>query len=77
MPRPREFDETAIAKAATKLFWNRGFRAPSRHDLAKCIGLTTARPYNAYGDNRMLYRQIPERYAKDVLGSCGDLLREP
>lgn len=74
MARPREFDETTVLNEATALFWKRGFEASSSRELAKCMGLTTASLYNAYGDKHTLYRRVLERYANDALGSCGDLL---
>lgn len=71
MPRPREFDETAVLDAATNLFWERGFEAASTRELAEAMGLTTASLYNAYGDKRALYRRVLERYAAKSLDWCG------
>ncbi|HEY2661275.1 MAG TPA: TetR/AcrR family transcriptional regulator [Caulobacteraceae bacterium] len=76
MPRPREFDETAVLDAATTVFWARGFKAASTRELVEAMGVTTASLYNAYGDKRALYRLVLDRYASGALTWCASTLDE-
>jgi TetR/AcrR family transcriptional repressor of nem operon len=62
MPRPREFDETAVLEAAMQCFWRRGYEATSLRDLTASMGLTAPSLYTAFGDKQALFSRALERY---------------
>jgi TetR/AcrR family transcriptional regulator, transcriptional repressor for nem operon len=64
MARPREFDETTALDAATDCFWRDGYEATSVRELAARMGITGASLYNAFGDKRLLFREVLQRYAE-------------
>ena len=68
MARPREFDETAVLRAAIHCFWSRGYEATSVRDLAEKMGITGASLYNAFGDKRSLYRRALAYYVNESFG---------
>jgi TetR/AcrR family transcriptional regulator, transcriptional repressor for nem operon len=68
MARPREFDETAVLRAAIHCFWSRGYEATSVRDLAEKMGITGASLYNTFGDKRSLYRRALAYYVNESFG---------
>jgi TetR/AcrR family transcriptional repressor of nem operon len=66
MARPREFEEQAVLAAAMQQFWRYGYEATSIRDLAENMGITGASLYNAFGDERSLYRRALEQYLDET-----------
>lgn len=62
MPRPREFDDTAVLDAATDRFWQHGYAATSMRDLGEAMGLVPASLYNAFGSKHALFARCLDRY---------------
>jgi TetR/AcrR family transcriptional regulator, transcriptional repressor for nem operon len=62
MPRPREFDDTAVLDAATDRFWRHGYAATSVRDLGEAMGLVPASIYNAFGSKHALFARCLDRY---------------
>ncbi|MCM5553866.1 TetR/AcrR family transcriptional regulator [Pleomorphomonas sp. NRK KF1] len=69
MARPREFDRDAALKAATDVFWSKGFAATSTEDLVQAMGIGRQSFYNAFGDKRRLYLEALEAYQRNAT-SC-------
>lgn len=69
MARPREFDRDAALKAATEVFWSKGFAATSTEDLVQAMGIGRQSFYNAFGDKRRLYLEALETYQRNAT-SC-------
>ncbi len=69
MARPREFDRDAALKAATEVFWSKGFAATSTEDLVQAMGIGRQSFYNAFGDKRRLYLEALESYYRNAT-SC-------
>lgn len=77
MPRPREFDETAVIAAARDQFRETGFAATSVDDLARATGLGRGSLYGAFGDKRQLFQRALENYCAGATAGIADALRGP
>ncbi len=60
--RPKEFDSDAIAEAAMRVFWLRGYAGTSIQDLVEGTGLGRGSLYNAFGSKQGLYEFALRRY---------------
>ncbi|WP_438281669.1 TetR/AcrR family transcriptional regulator [Pseudomonas alabamensis] len=60
--RSREFDPDAIAEAAMRVFWQRGYAGTSIQDLVEGTGLGRGSLYNAFGSKQGLYEFALSRY---------------
>src|SRR5258708_4577591 len=60
--RPRGFDREAALEAAMRLFWSRGYEAPSVSDLVAAMGITPPSLYGAFGDKKRLFLEAVDRY---------------
>lgn len=69
MPRPREYDPSALIDAAVAAFWARGFAATSVHDLVGRTGVNRASLYAAYPDKRRLFLASLRRYLETITGA--------
>jgi AcrR family transcriptional regulator len=63
MGRPRALNEAAALDAAMDCFWRDGYEATSVRDLAARTGTNGTSLYNAFGDKRLLFREVLRRYA--------------
>jgi TetR/AcrR family transcriptional regulator, transcriptional repressor for nem operon len=68
MARPREFDEAVVLDAAMQCFWSRGFEATSVKDLLGKTEITAVSLYNAFGDQRALFRTALDHYVEAGIG---------
>jgi TetR/AcrR family transcriptional repressor of nem operon len=48
MARTREFDEDEVLEEAMHVFWRRGYRATSLHDLLGAMALSKSSFYGAF-----------------------------
>lgn len=62
--RPKEFDEDAVADAAMRVFWQRGYAATSIQDLVDGTGLSRSSLYNAFDSKHGLYLLALRRYGQ-------------
>ena len=62
MGRPREFKIEKAVKAATALFWQKGYEGTSLADLTRAIGICAPSFYFAFGSKENLFRKVIERY---------------
>jgi TetR/AcrR family transcriptional regulator, transcriptional repressor for nem operon len=77
MPRPREFDETAVVAAARDEFWTRGYAATSVDDLTTVTGLGKGSLYGAFGDKHALFMRALDDYVTLALDGVLTQLRDP
>lgn len=64
MARPRRFDEDDALRAATELFWERGYAATSITDLEQHLGLGRQSIYNVLGGKRALFLKALAAYRR-------------
>jgi TetR/AcrR family transcriptional repressor of nem operon len=69
MPRPREFDESAVLDSARDQFWRSGYAGTSVADLTAATGLGKGSLYGAFGDKHALYMRTLEGYCADVVAN--------
>ncbi|UTH75804.1 TetR/AcrR family transcriptional regulator [Chromobacterium sp. IIBBL 290-4] len=62
--RPKEFEEDAVAEAAMRVFWQRGYAATSIQDLVDGTGLSRSSLYNAFDSKQGLYLLALRRYGQ-------------
>ena len=72
MPRPKEFDPTAVLKQAMNLFWEKGYAATSVQDLVERMGINRFSLYSTFGGKHDLYLAALEQYCK---GTAAELER--
>jgi TetR/AcrR family transcriptional repressor of nem operon len=77
MPRPREFDESAVVAAARDEFWTRGYTATSVDDLTTVTGLGKGSLYGAFGDKHGLFVRALDDYVISAVESVRAQLRDP
>ena len=74
MPRPREFDEDAVLRAARDQFWATGYAGTSMDGIAAATGLGKGSLYGAFGGKRDLFHRVFDDYcAQAVAGARHDL----
>ena len=77
MPRPREFDESAVVAAARDEFWTRGYTATSVDDLTTVTGLGKGSLYGAFGDKHGLFVRALDDYVTSAVEGVRAQLRDP
>ena len=76
MARTREFDEDEVIEEAMQVFWRRGYRATSLHDLLGAMALSKSSFYGAFRTKRDLLLTALRRYAESGMsGLIAPLLR--
>lgn len=65
--RPRRFDDSTVARAATRLFLERGYEATSVDDLVVASGLHRGSLYKAFGSKRGIFLAALEHLVRDEL----------
>lgn len=74
--RPIEFDRNVAVAQATGLFWRKGFKATSLHDLLAVTGLSKSSFYQSFNSKNELFQRCLERYSKDRLNDIIGLRNE-
>ena len=69
MPRPRQFDEDRVLRAAADVFRRRGYAGASVDELTAATGLGKGSLYGAYGSKHGLYLAALDRYADRNVGA--------
>jgi TetR/AcrR family transcriptional repressor of nem operon len=60
--RTKEFEPDAIAEAAMRVFWHRGYAATSIQDLVEGTGLSRSSLYSTFQSKQGLYQHALRRY---------------
>ena len=77
VPRPREFDEKQVLRAAQDVFWSKGYAATSVDDLVAATGLGKGSLYGAFGAKHDLFLTVFDRYCSRMVASAQTLLDGP
>ena len=77
MARPKAFDRDEVLKAATGVFWAKGYEASSTDDLLAAMGISRQSLYDTYGGKRALYLEALARYQADSLATRMATLNRP
>jgi TetR/AcrR family transcriptional repressor of nem operon len=77
MARPKAFDRDEVLKAATAVFWAKGYEAASTDDLLRAMGISRQSLYDTYGGKRALYLEALGRYQADSLATRIATLKGP
>jgi len=62
MARPKEFDRGAALKAATEIFWERGYQATTLQQLVDRMGISRASLYDTFGNKHALFCEAMDCY---------------
>jgi TetR/AcrR family transcriptional repressor of nem operon len=77
MARPKAFDRDEVLKAATAVFWAKGYEAASTDDLLQAMGISRQSLYDTYGGKRALYLEALARYSAESLTTRIATLKGP
>ncbi len=79
MARPASYNCHDVLRAATLLFWEKGYRAVSIADLVKVTGLQPGSLYGRFGNKEGLFMECLEHYSAmaDELRSAYDEAASP
>ena len=77
MARPKAIDRDEVLKAATAVFWAKGYEAASTDDLLAAMGISRQSLYDTYGGKRALYLEALARYQADSLATRIATLTRP
>ena len=76
-----KFEREQVVRAASQLFWEKGFHATSTRDLQDAINMRPGSIYAAFGSKEGLYCEAIKNYAKQMqslinerLVSCSSIL---
>ncbi|WP_409425644.1 TetR/AcrR family transcriptional regulator [Pseudoalteromonas sp. RW-H-Ap-1] len=76
-----KFEREQVVRAASQLFWEKGFHATSTRDLQEAINMRPGSIYAAFGSKEGLYCEAIKNYAKQMqslinerLVSCSSIL---
>ena len=70
MPRKKTINIDDGLSNAMSLFWARGFRATSMHDLAEYMGISRSSIYGTFGDKSTLFAKALHHYAEVSRGDA-------
>src|SRR5919204_3203534 len=77
MGRRPSYDREAIVKAATDLFWERGYQSTSIGDLEERTGLDRSSLYHAFGSKQGLFEAALRSYLQEAIDTRLSALRQP
>ncbi|MBF4561312.1 TetR/AcrR family transcriptional regulator [Microbacterium sp. VKM Ac-2870] len=67
MARNREFDRTAVVRAARQFFWEHGYEDASIAGLEAATGLNRSSIYNAFDSKRGLFDAAVQSYLDEIV----------
>lgn len=67
MGRQKQFDDTAVVRAARDVFWQRGYASTSLADLETATGLSRSSLYLTYGSKRGLFDRALRNYLDELI----------
>ena len=67
MGRHKQFDDTAVVRAARDVFWQRGYASTSLADLEAATGLSRSSMYQTYGSKRGLFDRALRNYLEELI----------
>jgi AcrR family transcriptional regulator len=65
--RQKQFDDTAVVRAARDVFWQRGYASTSLADLETATGLSRSSLYLTYGSKRGLFDRALRNYLDELI----------
>lgn len=78
MGRPKEYQHDEVLKAATQVFWKKGYQATSIGDLVKETGLHRRSMYEEFGDKEGLFAACLDHFVNVTTKDLAAILaREP
>ena len=73
MPRPPEYDRSAVVDRAMDVFWEQGYGKTSIGDLVDATGLQPGSLYAAFGNKKGLFLEVIEQYNQQFIASIRQL----
>ncbi len=67
MGRHKQFEDTAVVRAARDVFWQRGYASTSLADLEAATGLSRSSMYQTYGSKRGLFDRALRNYLEELI----------
>ncbi len=64
--RYRSFDEEAVLKQATDVFWTKGYESATTEDLLAAMDLNKGSLYNAFGNKKQLFKTVVNYYTAAI-----------
>ena len=77
MPRPPEYDRTAVVEQAMGVFWEQGYGKTSIGDLVGATGLQPGSLYAAFGNKKGLFLEVIEQYNQGFIAKIRGLREQP
>ncbi|MFE9325087.1 TetR/AcrR family transcriptional regulator [Nocardia sp. NPDC052278] len=77
MGRPRNFEADAVVDRAMEAFWTHGYGNTSPAQLAEATGVGKGSLYNTFGSKRELFDRALDRYDRQGVELCLDMLNRP
>ena len=77
MPRPPEYDRTAVVEQAMDVFWEQGYGRTSIGDLVGATGLQPGSLYAAFGNKKGLFLEVIEQYNRGFIVKIRGLREQP
>ncbi len=74
MARKKEYNKDDVLKAATNVFWEKGFKGTSVSDLVAATGLNKHSMYEVFGNKEGLFKECLLTYANEIQKETLDLL---
>ncbi|GAB4583461.1 TetR/AcrR family transcriptional regulator [Nocardia sp. IFM 10818] len=77
MGRPRTFEADTVVDRAMEAFWTHGYGNTSPAQLAEATGVGKGSLYNTFGSKRELFDRALERYDRQGVEFCTEILNQP
>ncbi len=77
MPRPPEYDRTAVVVQAMDVFWAQGYGKTSIGDLVDATGLQPGSLYAAFGNKKGLFLEVIEQYNQQFIARIREMREQP
>lgn len=75
--RPRAFDEDAVLRRATEVFWRHGYEGASLSALTGAMGINRPSLYATFGSKEQLFRRAFARYHETQVAGARAALDRP